>query len=271
MARQLMKKGAFAIAAGVSAGRVSQWISEGKISGEAIVGEGRSAQIDVAIAVRQLQARLDSGQMMGNGIGTRLSSLSDAAAAKPSPETDLPASPGPAIASEHSPAPPAAPVSTTTTQIERDEAEAAALARDIKAEQLKKIQRENAQAEEAKRLAEGQLMPVGAAIKTMGEMTRAIIAAYDGGVRQLASLLAPNLSNMDARELEHLLTREFKKLRVEAAKRLNAQAKGAPPLMDETSLTHAQRCTAHDPPRQPRAPSGTGNGQGDDAAAAGGP
>jgi hypothetical protein len=54
-----MKKSAFAKHLGVSAARVSQWVSTGLIDGEALVGTGRSARIVVEIANAQLRERLD--------------------------------------------------------------------------------------------------------------------------------------------------------------------------------------------------------------------
>jgi hypothetical protein len=65
-------KAEFAAYIGVSPGRVSQYIAEGKISGDALVGPGRASRIRVEIAVAQLRERLDPGQMTGNGKTTRL-------------------------------------------------------------------------------------------------------------------------------------------------------------------------------------------------------
>lgn len=59
MSDEVVSKGAFAVAVGVVPGRVSQWISAGQLDGEALVGEGRSAKIRVAVAVQQLRDRLD--------------------------------------------------------------------------------------------------------------------------------------------------------------------------------------------------------------------
>ncbi|MFC3674672.1 hypothetical protein [Ferrovibrio xuzhouensis] len=61
-------KGEFAAMRQVSPGRVSQWISEGKISGLAIVGEGRSARIDPVVACQQLGVTLDPVQSVANGL-----------------------------------------------------------------------------------------------------------------------------------------------------------------------------------------------------------
>ncbi len=69
---EVVSKGDFAKLCGVSPGRVTQWIDEGKISGAALVGEGRSAKIRVAIAQRQVNLRRDVGQSLGNGLGTKL-------------------------------------------------------------------------------------------------------------------------------------------------------------------------------------------------------
>ncbi|CTQ53556.1 hypothetical protein LP7551_02080 [Roseibium album] len=68
----VVTKGAFAKILKVSPGRVSQYIAEGKISGPALIGEGRRAKIHVATAREQLRRHLDIGQMLGNGLETCL-------------------------------------------------------------------------------------------------------------------------------------------------------------------------------------------------------
>lgn len=60
--RPLVGKAEFARRRGVTPGRVSQWLAQGKISGAAIVGTGRNAQIDETIACAQLNERLDGKQ-----------------------------------------------------------------------------------------------------------------------------------------------------------------------------------------------------------------
>jgi hypothetical protein len=64
---KIVRKSVFASMCGVTPARVSQWLSEGKLTGEALVGEGRSAKINVAIALGQLRARLDVSQRFGIG------------------------------------------------------------------------------------------------------------------------------------------------------------------------------------------------------------
>jgi len=71
-AAEVMTKSAFAAHVGVSAGRISQYIAERKIHGDALEGEGRSAKIRTAVAIEQLQRTLDPSQRFGsNGTATR--------------------------------------------------------------------------------------------------------------------------------------------------------------------------------------------------------
>lgn len=67
-----LSKAEFAALIGVTPGRVSQYIADQKISGEALIGAGRAAQIHVETALQQLRARLDRAQMSGNGKFTML-------------------------------------------------------------------------------------------------------------------------------------------------------------------------------------------------------
>lgn len=80
---QVLSKGDFAREVGVSPGRVSQWIAEGKIGPDALDGEGRSAKIIVDRALEQIKARRDVGQSLGNGIGTRVFGAAGAATDQP--------------------------------------------------------------------------------------------------------------------------------------------------------------------------------------------
>lgn len=54
----------------VSPGRVSQYVSEGKLDG-CYSGAGRARRFDLAKCVEALGRKLDRGQMMGNGADTR--------------------------------------------------------------------------------------------------------------------------------------------------------------------------------------------------------
>lgn len=62
---QVVTKTAFADITGVTAGRVSQWIADGKISGKALVGRGHRARIRIDVAQKQLNRNLDVSQHLG--------------------------------------------------------------------------------------------------------------------------------------------------------------------------------------------------------------
>jgi hypothetical protein len=77
----------FAAMLNVSVGRISHYITDGKLSGEALVGDSRRTQrIRVECALAQLRVRLDPGQMLGNGKTTRLE-IDSAPAVSVSPAT----------------------------------------------------------------------------------------------------------------------------------------------------------------------------------------
>ena len=65
MQQSVVSKAEFARVAGVTPTRVGQWLREGKINGEALVGDGRHARINIELARRQLDARLDLSQRLG--------------------------------------------------------------------------------------------------------------------------------------------------------------------------------------------------------------
>jgi hypothetical protein len=69
----LMKKIDFARRCNVDRSRVTQWCKAGQISGAAIVGTGRTAMLDPAIALKQLKLRLSTNERCGlNGLSTNL-------------------------------------------------------------------------------------------------------------------------------------------------------------------------------------------------------
>lgn len=67
-----MGKAEFAAFIGVSPARVSQYIADAKLSGEALPWISGFQRIRVAVAMAQLRERLDPSQMLGNGKNTRL-------------------------------------------------------------------------------------------------------------------------------------------------------------------------------------------------------
>lgn len=80
---EILAKGKFASMVGLSAGRISQMIASGQISPAALVGEGRSAKINVERAMVDLATSLDVSQRLGNGAGTKLAKPKSIAAPLP--------------------------------------------------------------------------------------------------------------------------------------------------------------------------------------------
>jgi hypothetical protein len=75
---EVVSKSRFAELAGVSRVRISQWLAEGKIRDDALVGRGRHAKVRVAVALKQLRRYLDPVQHLANG-RARLNADDDAA------------------------------------------------------------------------------------------------------------------------------------------------------------------------------------------------
>ena len=85
----VVRKSEFADMSGVTKGRVTQWVTAGLIDGAALVGEGRSAMIDVDLARAQLIERRAVNESCGlNGLNTKLGP--DAPSEAPSNATALP-------------------------------------------------------------------------------------------------------------------------------------------------------------------------------------
>jgi hypothetical protein len=80
----LATKKDFAAELGVTPGRLSQYIADGKISGAAIVGSGVRAQINVDIAKGQLRKNLDVSQSTGMNAKARVQPAPAAASTFPS-------------------------------------------------------------------------------------------------------------------------------------------------------------------------------------------
>lgn len=76
---EIAEKAEFARLCNVHPSRVSHWIREKKITGDALVGAGRGAKIHVARARAQLRLRRDVGQAIGNGLDTKLAPNGQAA------------------------------------------------------------------------------------------------------------------------------------------------------------------------------------------------
>ena len=194
----VVSKSAFARLINVSPARVSQMIAEGKIAGDALVGEGRGAMIRVAEARSQIAARTDVGQRLGNGINTRL-------------ELDGPAEDDQGAAL---PRPPRDPISEQ-----------------IKTERLRALQLTNQRAAELRMLEQGRFCLAAdvevALLKTAVETLNLI----DGAMAEMATTVAEKFG-VPQRDVLHLLRAEFRTARERTATTLRTEAEKLPKFIE---------------------------------------
>lgn len=212
-----VSKGEFAALIGVSPGRVSQYLAEGKISAAALQGVGRNAKIIVEQAKADLRLTLDVGQRLGNGIETRLDAAPIAAphpaATVAAPALDLEA-PGPAG-------------STPPPRM-------GGLDEQIKQAKLEQIQRANRNAAKAEAESKGALTETEASRQAMTKVASSMLLVFEGGLTDFASAIAAEFK-VPQRDVLHLLRREFRKIREAAAKQARKDAADMPETI-ETSI-----------------------------------
>lgn len=204
-AEATVTKGEFAKLCNVSPGRVTQWIAERKISGKAIVGEGRSARIRVDLAQRQLRLRRDVGQAHGNGAATKLKQAAPAPGPSPTPDLD----------------------SALRYPDPSDEVDAA-----IKRARLEAIERNNRTAAAEEAASQGRYTETAAARAEMGRIAGQVIRTFEGAIPDIATALAASFK-LDARDVTHRLQEQFRKVREKAAEKAAQAAAAQPALLPE--------------------------------------
>ena len=196
---EIVSKSDFAKLCDVSPGRVTQWIVEGKISGEAIVGEGRSAKIRVEVARKQINMRRDVGQALGNGLGTRLATASTVVH-----EDDG-----------------AGEWDGGTDDVDRK----------LKLSKLEASERANRMAalEEAEKT--GLYTETAEVRSEMGRISGQVIRIVEGGLPEMATAIAAHF-RLDGREVTHFVNEQFRKVREQAAALAEEAAKALPEFVD---------------------------------------
>jgi len=212
----VISKGEFARRRGVSPGRVSQWISAGKIHGDALVGQGRSAQIRESVAVEQLRRSLDPMQMTGNGLSTQLKPPAPIA---PPPSADVLPFPPQAAAAPPPPPPsaPAAAADTVEDEIKR-----------LRRDQLLRQERE---AQRAEAVSAGQLTDAAAAKAQAARATARLVTTFEGALSDFATAVAAEFK-LPQRDVLHLLRGEFRKMRSNAASEIRDQVQQMPATVE---------------------------------------
>lgn len=215
----VISKGEFARRRGVTPGRVSQWLSEQKITGEAIVGEGRSALIRESVAVQQLARRLDPMQMTGNGLGTRLAPVTAQAIA----------------AAASAPAPPAAPIDALplgdAPQAGASKPDGNSLEDRIKRERLAQLERANRDGARQEAVNAGLLTDAASAKQMVGRATAQLITRVEGALSEMATAISAEFK-LPQRDVLHLLRTKFREVRAAAAADIRAQTEDLPTLVD---------------------------------------
>ncbi|KZB73260.1 MULTISPECIES: hypothetical protein [Thalassospira] len=181
----VVSKSAFAQIIGVSKPRVSQLISEGKIHGPAIQGDGRSAKIVVGIAKQQLSAGLDLDQRAANGTA------------------DL------AVANQGQDHPVTSPIDTAPREPTTEDL--------YKQERLRKIQRENEDLEERRREKNGVYVRADAMRSTVIRHVANMIDGFEADLGHWAEELSAETGG-SVKEIKLSLRKLFRGTREKLAR-----------------------------------------------------
>lgn len=223
---QVLTKTEYAAYRGVTPAALSQWLSKGKIHGDAIVGQGRNARINVVIADRQLAATLDMGQQLARG-GVVATDL------PPAPAVQQPAADLFAAASDQPPATPAPSdggpgggTAKTSDSVARYNAARAASAEIDLADKLEKqlekrgtyTMTADIKAVFARDLAQ-VIRTIEQWLPDVGAVIASILVQREADARAAGQSSVP----MTARELSALLGREFRSVRMRMAEQASVR------------------------------------------------
>lgn len=197
MLDEVVSKGEFAKRCNVSPGRVSQWIQEGKIGPDELVGEGRSAQIRVSAASEKLKIRLDAGQRTGHGLKTTL------------PDATAPAS---------------------ETPKEPSEADKLDLA--LKREKLTQQLAQNRKIAEEEKARQGTYVRAAEVAAETGRMIGRVLQTTEAGLVDMADEISRSFT-VPKRDVLHLLRRVFREQRAKLSKQLAIEAAEAPATIED--------------------------------------
>ncbi|MEO0955780.1 MAG: hypothetical protein AAFY12_12360 [Pseudomonadota bacterium] len=205
----VVTKGEFANILNVSPGRVSQYIAEGKISGEALVGSGRRSKINVAVAREQLRRHLDIGQMLGNGLETQLTGHEEPA----EPTFDQ----APRLGPEPKPDLPDPRVQTIEDKLKQER---------LFQEQIRS--RKAAEDEESRK---GRFTPTEEVRASNTRIAVQMIQTFEGALPTMAAKIASKFE-LPVRDVLHELRSEFTEMRSRAADASRAKAETLPATVD---------------------------------------
>lgn len=183
---------------GVTKGRVSQYVSEGKLDG-CYQGDGRARRFDLVKAAEALGRRLDKGQMMGNGAATRRS-LREIEAGEDTPEAPNRQPSGDVL-------PPRDPDRYALAKTQKVEEEA------------RRLRRQNA-------LDEGTMVLAEEAARQVKRQLAQEIAQVETMLRDAARRVA-DVMGVDYREVRSILIDQWRAHRGDRSEALKVAAEGA--------------------------------------------
>ncbi|MCW1839450.1 hypothetical protein [Prosthecomicrobium hirschii] len=197
------RKGEFARRINVTPARISQLIAEGKLSGAALVGEGREQRVVVAEAIRQIRASRDPSQGYGlNGITTRLDDP---------PAAQATSAPTPAV--------PTAPVPVGNTVEDR-----------IKAERLRQAELTTQRLEREDAASKGLYMRASDAAEEAARIAARMLKIFEGALPDFAGAIAGRFA-LAPRDVLHELRTEFRRVRERASRDEAAAADSEPEFL----------------------------------------
>lgn len=202
--QETVTKGEFAEIAGVSAGRVSQWIAEGKIRAGSLDGEGRKARVIVASALKDLNRTLDVSQRIGlNGLKSSVAreGLMDGEDQQQA-GSDLPR-----------------PDGAGSDRLLRSNE----VADQIAQEKLRQAQIQTRQKEREEALETGRYMLADDARMAIGQTASKMLNAVEGGLQGMADLFSSE-HGLVREEALHTLIKGFRHLREKLAEGFREEA-----------------------------------------------
>lgn len=180
----VLSKKDFAAQIGVDPSRVSQYLAEGKIFGDAIVGEGRHAQIREALAREQLRQTLDTDQRIGANARARLDDE-----------------------------PPQGPSSPAQPSLDDK----------LKRERLEQLELANERAREERSARAGTYINAEDARREMGRVATELLTIFESALAEFATAIAAQ-SNLTSRDAIHVLRTAWRSIRESASDREAARA-----------------------------------------------
>jgi DNA-binding transcriptional regulator YdaS (Cro superfamily) len=216
MAGDVETKKAFAKRLGVTPGRVSQFISGGKIHGKAIVGRGVRARIRVSIAQQQLKKSLDVDQSLSRNGKARLDTP------RPTAKKDTSGKLPEVIKDETSPDAP-----------DVDDGDGGdPIAERIKQQRLEQIVLANGRAREEAAVRAGRYVLAEAARQETGRVAARLMPTFESSLTEFANALGAKPPG-SSRETLRLLRATWRQIRVRQAKAAGEEATGMAALVED--------------------------------------